>query len=120
MNITGKLKFKGEIKEFGSNGFTKRDIVIQTEEQYPQNILLELHKDNCAIVDNIAQGDAIICYINVRGREWVNPEGESKYFNSLVCWRIEAQPLATGSNSASSNNPNPEPIGNVDEDDLPF
>ena len=27
--------------------------------------------------------------INLRGREWVNPQGEAKYFNSLQGWRIE-------------------------------
>ena len=27
--------------------------------------------------------------INLRGREWVNPQGETKYFNSIQGWRIE-------------------------------
>ena len=27
--------------------------------------------------------------INLRGREWINPEGVAKYFNSIQGWRIE-------------------------------
>jgi hypothetical protein len=44
--IKGKLKIKGETKEFGNNGFTKREIVIETVETYPQSILIEFIKDN--------------------------------------------------------------------------
>ena len=27
--------------------------------------------------------------INIRGREWKNPQGEVKYFNSITGWRLE-------------------------------
>jgi single-strand DNA-binding protein len=26
---------------------------------------------------------------NLRGREWVNPQGEKKYFTSLEAWKID-------------------------------
>ena len=45
MNISGKIKLIGETKEYGSNGFRKREIVITTQEQYPQNILIEFIQD---------------------------------------------------------------------------
>ena len=35
--------------------------------------------------------------INLRGREWVNPEGETKYFNSIQGWRIETLQIETSS-----------------------
>ena len=34
MEITGKIKQIDETKEYGSNGFQKRELVITTEEQY--------------------------------------------------------------------------------------
>ena len=41
MEITGKIKWIDEVKTYGSNGFRKREIVITTQEQYPQNIIIE-------------------------------------------------------------------------------
>ena len=46
MQIKGKIKVIGQTKTFGS-GFTKRDVVVTTQEQYPQDILVEFTKDNC-------------------------------------------------------------------------
>lgn len=123
MQLQGKLKFIGDVKEFGSNGFTKRDIVIQTEEQYPQDLLLELHKDKCGLVDGIDVGTSILCSINIRGREWTSPQGEVRYFNTIVCWRIETTPLS-GSDTpvaAPSEAFDPTPVTSGEgEDDLPF
>lgn len=123
MQIQGKLKFIGDVKEFGNNGFTKRDIVVQTEEQYPQDISLELHKDKCRLVDGIAIGTNILCSINLRGREWTSPQGEVKYFNTIVCWRIENNPLS-GSDTpvaAPSETFDSAPVtSGGEEDDLPF
>ena len=45
MEITGKIKQIGETKEYGSNGFQKREVVVTTEEQYPQHILIEFVQD---------------------------------------------------------------------------
>jgi hypothetical protein len=42
MEITGKIKQIDETKEYGSNGFQKRELVLTTEEQYPQHILIEI------------------------------------------------------------------------------
>jgi hypothetical protein len=89
MEVIGKLKVKGEIQTFGSNGFQKRDIVITTDEQYPQQIAIELHQDKCDLINPYDVGHNIKTSINLRGREWINPQGEAKYFNSLVGWRIE-------------------------------
>ncbi|WP_456442591.1 DUF3127 domain-containing protein [Psychroserpens sp.] len=89
MEITGKIKKIDETKTFGSNGFRKRETVITTDEQYPQMILIEFVQDKCDILDQYSVNDEVKVSINVRGREWVNPEGEAKYFNSIQGWRIE-------------------------------
>ena len=38
MEVQGKVKMVGETQTFGSNGFRKRELVVTTEEQYPQMI----------------------------------------------------------------------------------
>lgn len=112
MKLKGKLKKKTEVKEYGSNGFRKRELVITTDEQYPQDIQIELHQDNCDLATLLKKDQTIEVSINVRGREWINPEGEAKYFNSLVGWKIEA---------IQDQEPAPKEAMPEDEpDDLPF
>lgn len=114
-----------ETKTFGNNGFRKREMVITTEEQYPQHILVEFVQDKCDLLNNFQVGQAVKVSINLRGREWTNPQGEIKYFNSIQGWRIEnLQAETEGSNMP----PMPpidafEPADNLNEeehDDLPF
>ena len=89
MEIIGKIKWIDEIKEYGSNGFRKREVVVTTEEQYPQNILVEFVQDKCDLLNSFEIGKHVKISINLRGREWTNPEGQVKYFNSIQGWRIE-------------------------------
>ena len=90
MEITGTIKQIGQTQEFGAKGFTKRELVVITKDQYPQNILVEFVKDKCSLLDAYNTGDDIKVFINLRGREWTNDKGQVKYFNSIQGWRIDA------------------------------
>lgn len=90
MEVQGKIKLINPTQEFGSNGFQKREMVIVTEEQYPQPLLIEFVQDKCDILDNYSEGQDVKVSINLRGREWIKEDGETKYFNSIQGWRIEA------------------------------
>ena len=90
MEVSGKIKWIDEVKTYGSNGFRKREVVVTTEEQYPQHILVEFVQDKCELLNSYQVGQNVKIGINLRGREWVNPEGETKYFNSVQGWRIDA------------------------------
>ena len=89
MEIQGKIKMVGNTETFGSNGFRKRELIVTTEEQYPQHILIEFAQDKCDLLNNFRVGQSVKVGINLRGREWVNPQGEAKYFNSIQGWKIE-------------------------------
>lgn len=89
MELQGKIKMIDETKTYGNNGFRKREMVITTEEQYPQHILIEFVQDKTDLLNAYQEGMNVKVSINVRGREWVNPQGETKYFNSITGWRIE-------------------------------
>lgn len=119
MKLQGKLIKKDPVKEYGSNGFRKRDIVIVTEDQYPQKILIELQQDNVELIKNFKKDDVIDVSINIRGREWINPKGESVFFNSIVGWKIEK---VQDSEYPSAPAPTPEVVGTPidDSDDRPF
>ena len=127
MEVQGKVKMIGETQTFGSNGFRKREIVVTTEEQYPQHIMVEFVQDKTDLLNNFQVGQNVKISINLRGREWVNPQGETKYFNSIQGWRIEnLQPAAP--QGVPEMPPMPpadafEPATNLnteDHDDLPF
>ena len=123
MEVQGKIKMIGETKSFGSNGFRKREVVVTTEEQYPQHILIEFVQDKCDLLNGYSVGQPVKIGINLRGREWVNPQGETKYFNSLQGWRIENLAASNGGDSSVPPADRFEPANDLNEedyDDLPF
>jgi hypothetical protein len=88
MEVTGRVKMIDTTKEVGSAGFKKRDIVVTTDEQYPQQILVQFVQDKCDLLNNYVVGDNVKIDINLRGREWTNAQGETVYFNTIQGWRI--------------------------------
>lgn len=88
MEISGRIKKIFDEQTFGS-GFRKKEIVITTQEQYPQDILIEFTQDKIDLLKPLNAGDEVKISINLRGREWINPEGVAKYFNSISGWRLE-------------------------------
>jgi len=123
MQVTGKIKLVNAAQTFGSNGFRKRELVLTTDEQYPQMILIEFIQDKCDLLDNYSVGQDVTISINLRGREWVNPQGETKYFNSIQGWRIEESPSqgTPTPSSVDSFETTSAPATSSDEpDDLPF
>ena len=86
-NVT--IKSIGQLKTFDS-GFSIVEFVVTTDEQYPQTLQLQANKEKAEnLIKFNKVGDKVDCSINLRGREWINPEGVAKYFNSIQGWRIE-------------------------------
>jgi hypothetical protein len=124
MEIEGTIKLIDETKTYGANGFRKREVVITTEEQYPQPLLIEFVQDKTNLLDGFSVGQPVKISINLKGREWTSPQGETKYFNSIQGWRIEQLQESEGGDIP----PVPpidafEPVDELNEedhDDLPF
>ena len=89
MEVLGTIKMIDETKTYGNNGFRKRELVVTTEEQYPQHLMIEFIQDKTDLLNSFSVGQKVRININLRGREWTNPQGETKYFNSIQGWRIE-------------------------------
>jgi hypothetical protein len=127
MEVTGRVKMIDQTKEVGSGGFKKRDIVVTTDEQYPQHILVQFVQDKCDLLNNYQVGDQVKIDINLRGREWTNQQGETVYFNTIQGWRI-GKVQAEAPAAAAQTPPMPAaetfaPATNLNEeepDDLPF
>jgi hypothetical protein len=125
MEVLGRVKLINPVQQVSAS-FKKRELVVTTEEQYPQHILIEFAQDKTDLLNNYNVGEQVKVSINLRGREWVNPQGETKYFNSIQGWRIEK--VQAEAPSAPQMPPMPaadtfEPATNFKEeehDDLPF
>lgn len=120
---------KGKVKVVGSTvaiteKFSKREFVVTDGSGvYPQDIQFQLTQDKCNLIDSLVIGDEVEVSFNLSGREWVNPKGESKFFNTLDAWKV----IKLGSNAiknAQGENFEPKPsvmpIAEEVGDDLPF
>ncbi len=124
MQVVGKIKVINGVQQISAS-FTKRELVVTTDEQYPQHIMIEFTQDKCDLLDSYRLGDPVKVSINLRGREWVNPQGESKWFNSIQGWRIERDVVQAPANVPPAM-PSPADfarapmVGEDEADDLPF
>lgn len=124
MEVNGKIKVINPEQQVSAS-FRKRELVVATEEQYPQFISINFVQDKCDLLNNYKVGEAVKVSINLRGREWTNPQGETKYFNDIQGWRIEKMqaeapaaqmaPMPPADAFAPATNFNEE-----EHDDLPF
>ena len=124
MELQGTVKTIFDTQIFAS-GFQKKELILLTEEQYPQPISIDFLSDKISLLDNVFVGESIKVGINIRGREWTSPQGEVKYFNSINGWRLEKVGGTQQSNNSTSTQQNPntssqDPFGNDEDDDLPF
>ena len=113
-----------ELKTFNNSDFTCVEWHVKTDEQYPQILNIQSNKEKA---DNLIKynkvGDKVDVSVNLRGREWVNPEGETKVFNTIEAWKV-----FKAEESGVDMPPVPpteafEPVtdlNNEDKDDLPF
>ena len=124
MEVQGKIKLVGNVQEI-TDSFRKRELVIVTQEQYPQTLCVEFVQDKTDLLNDFQEGQEVKIGINLRGREWKNPEGIIKYFTSLQGWRIELlqdqniEDEQPGLDSLTPFKP-ADDINKEDLDDLPF
>ena len=125
MEVLGKIKVISAEQQI-SPTFRKRELVVTTDEQYPQSIMIEFTQDKSDLLNNFSVGENVKVSINLGGREWVNPQGETKYFNSIKGWRIEkigeavAQSQPVPPMPAAAAFPPATSINEEEPDDLPF
>ena len=130
--VKGKIKVLYDRQDFPS-GFYKRDFVITTNEQYPQDIKFGALKERVDQLNGLVEGDEITVKFDVRGREY-----NGNYYVDLNAWRIERgvqgqSPSPTENNVDAQNSsdavssaplPEVEPVelSSTDstDDDLPF
>lgn len=123
--LTGKIKLINPEKQV-SDTFKVREFVvtIDADGNYPQHIQLQATNDKCDVLNSFTTGSDVKIAFNLRGREWTNPQGEVKYFNTLDAWRIEAATAQSAPGAVPNEIPaNQMPVTPPQQDggdDLPF
>lgn len=82
--VKGSIKLIGQVESVGQNGFTKRLLVVTTQEQYAQDIPIDFVKDKCLLLDSFQVGQLVTVSVNLRGSEY-----NGKYYLSAQGWKIE-------------------------------
>ena len=130
--IKGKIKILFDRQDFPS-GFFKRDFVITSNDQYPQDIKFGALKERVEQLEGLTVDDDVTVKFDVRGREY-----NGNYYVDLNAWRIErgtsnqaaqADVQSGQSSQAQAPNVSSAPLPEVaavelnssdSDDDLPF
>jgi hypothetical protein len=119
MKVTGKIHFVGALRTV-SEKFKSKDVVIVTEDKFPQYITIQFTQDKTDLVNPEDVGDQVEVSINLRGREWKSPTGEIKYFNTIEGWQINSVQSAVENKGRQALKETIIQESNFDNDDLPF
>ncbi|MCL1920601.1 MAG: DUF3127 domain-containing protein [Kiritimatiellaeota bacterium] len=82
-NMVGAIKVVLDVMSFPS-GFTKREFVLTTEEDYPQDVKFACVKEKCALLDSVAPGNRVKVSFSIRGNLY-----KDRYFVDLQAFRID-------------------------------
>jgi hypothetical protein len=81
--MSGAVKVVFEVMTFGS-GFTKREFVLTTEDNYPQAVKFVCVKENTALLNGLQPGARVKVAFRIRGNEY-----KERYFVDLQAFKIE-------------------------------
>ena len=136
LEISGKiLKFLPEVSGSGKNGssWTKQEVIIETQEQYPKKVCVSVWGDKIADIKKVALGDEVKLSLSLESREY-----NERWYTEARAWRVDAGGTDTSTkksgNTAAAKTPAPTFSGDAynysekdipasnesDDDDLPF
>lgn len=123
-NYQAVVEEVGQTQSFGTNGFTKREIIVGNDvdspNKWPNPVKFTFKKDNCSLLDGISKGQRVKLRFTIDGRRWDGPKGVA-YFVDLTALNIEVL-----NSDGTSTEPVPAPadpdvafdVG--DDSDMPF
>ena len=88
MDITAIIKRIEATRTVGAQDFKFRDLIVTTEEQYPQTLCIQFVQGKCEELDKWKAGQKVKIDINLRGKETTKDE-KTVVFNTIQGWRIQ-------------------------------
>ncbi|HXP52152.1 MAG TPA: DUF3127 domain-containing protein [Bacteroidia bacterium] len=89
----GILLHKFEEKHITDN-FKIKDFIVKTDfnKEFPQELSFQLQNTKCDFINDIPLGIQVKVYFEIKGKMY-NNGNEKKWFNTLVCFKIEKVPV---------------------------
>jgi len=121
MELKCKFKQQNDVVERGTFKSRKVWVIDDENADYPQTLEVEVAQDKVNLFNNFRPGQPLTVSINLRGREWTNPQGEVKVFNTLQCWKVTSDVADDEMNGSMiqkvvakfSDSSRPEPVKNA-------
>lgn len=85
--MIGTIKEIFETMTFAS-GFSKREFLLEMEDDYPQDVKFQCIKERTAQLDQLQVGERVKVAFRVRCRAWENPSKGTQYFTDLEAFNI--------------------------------
>lgn len=85
MEVTGKMfKMLPSVSGAGANGtWRKQEFVVETMDQYPKKIALEVWNDDVRSLEALEAGNVVKCLFNVESREY-----EGRWYTQCRAWKV--------------------------------
>lgn len=88
MELTAIIKRIEAVRTVGANqDFKIRDLIITTDEQYPQTLSIQFVQGKCEELDKFQVGQKVKVDINLRCKVTVK-DGKTNVFNTIQGWGI--------------------------------
>lgn len=117
LTIKGKITFVDEVREFGSNGFRKHQVVVETGDgRWDNPIPVEFTKDSIELSKELKVGDQVQIQTRINGREWQGKDGVTKWFTSINGYKITKENSQIGDDPSSSFDTFDEYADDLEED----
>ena len=116
----GRIHLKGDTEQI-TERFTKREFVVMTDEssRYPQYVSFQLTGQRCDMLDQFDVGDVVEIEFRLNGRQWTSPNGDVRFFNSLVVFGIDRVGPVANVDPGVSDRDMPVPDA-FSDDEIPF
>lgn len=113
--IIAVLDKKSGVSNTTGSQWSVQQYVIETQEQYPKRLCLEVFGEDRIKSFNIQNGEEVTVFFDIDAREY-----QGRWYNSFRAWKVERVNHiqdAQIQNGTSENTPFDDPFGS--KDDLP-
>ena len=111
-------------EQYISATFKKREFVLgvpsDNPDYKPETVIFEVVNDKCDVLDSFQIDQEVEVSWNLKGRKWVSPSGEDRYFNTLKCWKINATSQQQAPPAAYQQAPQPSFDDTPNSQEVPF
>ena len=114
MTITGTVHHIGRTENI-TDKFSKRLLVVKTEDKFNNTIPLEFHNDKMALLDGLQVGQSVSVEANIGGREY-----SGKYYPSITGWKLNAGQSAPPQKQSAPPQAVSAPVEDEENFELPF